>query len=390
MNPTSNFSFALHFWGLRSLGLVCVAWLFMIAGCGGGGSSQPTAAPPTVGTPTVSRITHSTLQGEMMRDVALEGAVTGDVESLNGRQLYVSVQDPAALFASTAILQVFKETSGWRYRLDLRGTPLQQPGNYTGNLVVRACLDTACSQPIAGTPMTLPFDVLVQAPIGLSTTQVDVSVPFGTVPAPQPVVVTLSSFSSGWNASNDHYSGTYPAQTVGFVGGTVANSRSYLSSSAGLGLQLQLRPAPVGQYQETVRIGTEVVMPNGSRPYREASVVVRYAVTPNAAIDHYFWPARLDLTIARNEPLIQYASYEALAGPGVSLVMQRTEFTQSAGSSGPSNRWWGGGSYHACIYTGNVADCLAPGVYVAQDVYLLTDALGRQREVRFPVQLTVR
>lgn len=190
-----------------------------------------------------------------MPDVELTGSVAGDVNSLNGKTVYVVIEDPASLFESSAQLLFQKSSSGWNYALALRGKALRTPGQLSGNLTIHACLDAQCAVHLNGTPVAVPFNVKVLPGLVLSTTRIDVSVPFGTVPPEQRVDVALPANSAGWVAGvTTPYVPEVPRPlSVEPAGREVTDDH----------LQLKLAAAPPGTYVETVRVHASVQLPGG-------------------------------------------------------------------------------------------------------------------------------
>ena len=74
-----------------------------------------------------------------------------------------------ALFVkiSAAVLSpnvTFTANANGTYSLSLQNSPSLTTGAYTGNLTVAVCSDSACSNPVAGSPVTLPYSFTITAP----------------------------------------------------------------------------------------------------------------------------------------------------------------------------------------------------------------------------------
>lgn len=341
------------------------------------------------------------LQGETMSDTQLTGTLSGDVEALNGKPIFVTVEDPAGLFQPTAMLFLTKPATGWQYRLDLTGKTLDTSGHHTGTLKVRACLDAACASPLAGTPVQVPYDVTVTAGLVVAPS-LQVTVPFGTVPDLQYLDIGRSSPSSTWVAEN--VTAVDGRERVVMVGqsstDTAYGGASFpnIITSSDARLKLRLLPALPGAYTELVRVRTTAQLPDGRQRNYASDVTVLYTVTPNPAVDHVFWPSRLDLTRRQNDPLAKDAFHMLVPGPGVTAQFLRVDYRgvqPAAGSSGTFFEWYfyNSGSTGICINpylpgVGNVQSCLGAGVYTAEVRYRLTSAAG-SRDVSFPISLTV-
>jgi len=377
-------------WGAHAgaAGWLCI----MLAACGGGGGGDGAAEQVTVGPASPAAVQVHTLQGQAMPNQQVSGSVSGNVHSLQGRTIYVVVEDPASLFESSAQAVVENTAAGYRYTLYLQGRTLAQAGHFTGQLRLHACLDAQCSQHLAGTPFAVPFDVNVEAGLTLDRKHVEVSVPFGTVPADEPINVSLSGYSSGWVANNNTpYNPSVP---------TRVEVRPQAGALLPPGqMTLHFAPAKPGTYNETVRVNTVATLPDRREISFEETVEITYTVTPNPALDHVFSPQQLALTIAYGDPLIHESGYELVTNTGVTATWQGIDFlTHPSGvaMTGPFDRWWSEYPYkaaYACTVSFGsggvrVNDCMPPGEYSAQVRYQL-DGPGGSRVVAMPIKLTV-
>lgn len=94
--------------------------------------------------------------------ITLSGTVTGDVNSLAGKTIYVIVEDPAEFFQTQPSL-VLTPGSPWRYELKLYSKNIARAGRFAGSIRVFVCVDGQCAQRLGGTPVSLPYDVSVSA-----------------------------------------------------------------------------------------------------------------------------------------------------------------------------------------------------------------------------------
>ena len=85
---------------------------------------------------------------------------SGNIASLNGRTVYVIVEDPAGFYTSDTP-RVTLRASPPGAVVALTPKPLAA-GTYAGMMRFYACLDPACSTQFAGSPFLLPFKVFVQ------------------------------------------------------------------------------------------------------------------------------------------------------------------------------------------------------------------------------------
>ena len=383
------------------LRLTATTWLMalLVAGCGGGGSGGGSAGSGsgpggsgsvgspagavTVGAPTPAKVSATKVVGDTMDSVKLTGAVTGDVESLQNKSVTVMIEDPSQLFQGTGYLTLVRTATGFSYELDLPANQLKTSGHLAGNLRVFACLDTACKQPLAGTPLTVPYDVTVEEGLALSRQDVTVTVPFGTVPPPEIVTVGWSqTFGKGYIINNTTPYNPYVPTYVSF------------DQSAGTLLtapQLQLKPqaAPPGAYTELVEVRSNPTLADGRTPSFVKTITVHYNVTPNPGLDYVTFPAGpIELTHSASDRAVRYYNHRLVLNTGVTAAYLGVDYLSAAGTTGPAASWWDeypyNGSYHSCV--GDL--CLTPGVYTAQIRYRLTTPTGT-RDIAVPLKLTV-
>ncbi|MBC3875153.1 hypothetical protein [Undibacterium flavidum] len=378
----------------------------LVSGCGGGGGGNSTSSTvTTMTTVTVSApssmpvIASTKLVDEYYDDIEFSGTISGNLDSLNGKTVFVLVEDPANLFQAEGYLIIQRLASGSTYILRLIGKQLKVAGHFTGNVRVRACLDAACTQPIAGTPLLLPYNVKVEAGLTVSRNEINVTVPFGTVPPPEMVDIGYSSLGKGWVANisspyrtiveehtlsigNTTY--YYPYPTIGVLPrqGTILQDKQ---------MQIQIYPSKPGNYFHTVRVSAVATSP-GRELIFEQTVNVRYNVTPNPAINSLFYPATLDFMQKQQTSTMEY-NYQLVTNIGIASEFVGIEYLSAAGTTGPVNSWWSEFPYRSaatCIsnyYSG--MSCLTPGVYTAQVRYRLITPKGTLGDVLYPIRMTV-
>lgn len=390
---------------ILKLSAVVLSAVALVSGCGGGGSGGDSRVS-TVSTVTVSApssmpvITGTKLVDEYYDDIEFSGMISGNLDSLNGKTVFVLVEDPANLFQAEGYLSTQRLASGSTYTLRLKGKQLKVAGHYTGNVRVRACLDAACTQPIAGTPLLLPYNVKVEAGLTVSRNEINVTVPFGTVPAPEMVDISYSSFGKGWVANvsspddrgemlehrlsigNTTYHYFYPTLSVLPAKGTVLQDKQ---------MQILIHPPKPGNYFHIVKVSAGATLPNRRQLSYEQTVTVRYNVTPNSAINSVFYPAALNFT-QKQQTTIMYYDYQLITNTGIASQFVGIEYLTAAGTTGPFNSWWREWPYqsaHTCYDGFSAQTCLTPGVYTAQVRYRLITAKGTLGDVLFPIRMTV-
>lgn len=94
--------------------------------------------------------------------ITLSGTVSGDLNSLATKTIYVIVEDPAEFFQPQPSLTL-TPGSPWRYELKLYSKNIARAGRFAGSIRVFVCVDSQCAQRLGGTPVSLPYDVSVSA-----------------------------------------------------------------------------------------------------------------------------------------------------------------------------------------------------------------------------------
>jgi hypothetical protein len=318
-----------------------------------------------------------------MTPVTLTGVVTGNVDTLQNASIAIVVEDPSKLFAETGYLTLVRTTTGYTYEVVLPGRPLTAAGHLTGNLRIFACLDTACKQPLGGTPLVVPYEVTVEDGLTLSRQDISVTVPFGTVPPIETVDVNWSSTNIGWIPANSTPYNPYAQTYVSFLQQGGVRHKEHA-------LQIRIKPAPPGTYTETVSVRSIALFSDGSSHDFDKTITVHYTVTPNPSVDYVVWPApTIELTQSASDPYVRDYNYQVITNTGVSASFLGVDYLSGAGTTGPATSWWDeypfNGSYHSCVGS----SCLVPGVYTAQVRYRLTTPSGATRDIAVPMRLTV-
>jgi len=157
-------------------------------GCNTGPAVGIVDSTVKVEAPTPASISASIVPGQGAPLGPFAGSLSGSLEAMAGRTIYVIVEDPDGLVATVpGSATVAIDVAARKYRLTLWSNPLTRQGRFAGALKIYACLDAGCARRLAGTPLVLPYDVRVRSPFDLSPSTMEVTVPFGTVPPKQTV-----------------------------------------------------------------------------------------------------------------------------------------------------------------------------------------------------------
>ncbi|MES2322721.1 MAG: hypothetical protein V4633_10705 [Pseudomonadota bacterium] len=354
----------------------------LVGACGGGGSDALVLVPGNQ-----SPVIHNTITGQYVPRFAISGTANVDADSLQERTFFGRVDDANGLFGVEADIAFTRSsTGGVSFQIYPRRNVLAKAGNFKGSMRISVCPDAACAKQYGGSPFSVPYDITVQDGITLSRTDINVSVPFGTVPPPELVNVDWSSFSAGWTATETTFYDPYA--TPPSVGIAPYSGRPVSDHV----LQVRMGAGRPGIYRSTFRVESRAAMPDLRTLTSEKVISLTYTVEPNPALDQVFYPARHDITVNRstNSHVFTYSSI-LNTGTTEDWSMKKTEYLTGAGTSGPYKSWWSiipYGSVHTCVNDATPANCLTPGVYTAQVRHYLKTPAGA-REVLFPIRLTV-
>lgn len=139
--------------GRRVAACAGLALAMALAGCGGGGGGDGAAAPAVTFTPSglVANVQAGTSATLTVR------ATATDV-SLFSRQVYVFIVDTAGvLLPSLELASVDSRTVS----ATLHTQPTLAVGRHAGEFSVRLCNDVNCASQVAGSPVSLPYDLTV-------------------------------------------------------------------------------------------------------------------------------------------------------------------------------------------------------------------------------------
>jgi len=174
----------------------------LLAACGGGGGDSDSPARPAV---TLSPISAPSDMTSGTSSALTVTVTVNDTSVFNGQTtIYTYVVDDKAVIESTVDLTPATATT---YVATLRTRRDLNPGRYTGTFQVRLCKDAACNAQLPGSPMTLPYDFVINpgsfaVVVDRST---DVTVHQGAKAAPQGDIGVsgMLPLSGLWSATTD-------------------------------------------------------------------------------------------------------------------------------------------------------------------------------------------
>ena len=365
-------------------GLVAGLLAVCLGACGGGGGGDDEGGVSRVHVSLLSptNIVQEVYEGAPMRTVTLTGTATGDVASLSGRTLYIIVVDPDGLFQPNPLISF---APGNQVNVVMSGAIQPTPRHVTGSLTVNVCLDAACTQPLAGSPLHVPYDVTVRAGLNVDTSPLAMAYRFGDAPATR-------SFPVGLPANVTSVIAT-AVQDDGFSPSLYAVATAAQGGADALVL-VTFTPALPGVYTGKIRIDASVNGPQGAASYR-AVIPFTYTVSDNAAVLAFYYPPQVVISTFASSTAARFPPLVLLSRPGVSLVSSVVEyltFPPMAAGHPNVNGWMSLfplPSLSACFFNNGIAlppDCLPTGLYTARVRTVVTDGV---QQVDLVVQMAM-
>lgn len=248
--------------------------------CGGGDSSTTSSASVSLINVRISPIEDEIYDNgnpawKMLSPIRITADAQGDLTTLNGRTLYISVEDPDG-FVESAALQTSVSASGNVLQIEPKtfGPP---PGRYTRGLRVFVCLDSACAQQLAGSPIAVPYDITVLQGLKInSNTLVSLASTPNTptqVQVPITLPVGLRTYESPHSQAGEPWVEKGAIFFQPAIDWQIALGATPTATIVG-------NPAVAGIYSTTLSLHAQVISPRG-RPLRlTAQVPVSYTVAP--------------------------------------------------------------------------------------------------------------
>lgn len=174
----------------------------LLAACGGGGGTADT-------TPPVQLAAQATINPELSTGDEIEISFDTNITRRNPADaVFVKVSDAAGRFMPVETASA--TTSSQKIVLATRSSVA--PGNYSGNIEVRACKDAQCAQPYTGAVVNLPYTMKVAAVGDWAMHQRDAA-HSGYVP----ITLNPARFAKAWEwqySSTDPIGGINPVVTT--------------------------------------------------------------------------------------------------------------------------------------------------------------------------------
>jgi hypothetical protein len=377
------------------------------APAGNGDASRPsglalepnfTTVGLSVASVTPAKIEATLYQGQSLFNYRLVGTAVGDFSVVNGKTLYVLIEDPDGLFEPNPVAFPYAGASPGVI-VDLRGRKLEKAGTFAGNLRIYACLDSRCATRLGNVPYNLPYNVTVKANAQAAADKVTLSASFGQRPASQEIRIKAPE---GWTVAD------LKVDSDGSrVAGTLVNPQP--DQTATLRVSATDLALP-GTYKAKLTIGMNRSVSPAPAPM-PITVDVDYVVSPDPAVPYAFNTSALTLPLKANVPYISDQGLTAYVTQGT-LSFEGVEFLttpeQDAATYVSLRRAWLGvdafaypdgtfsqtARFYGCYGTGEIKNgedvyaCMPPDSYAFRLRY--THVLnGASTTIYLPGQLVI-
>ncbi|WP_426190849.1 hypothetical protein [Massilia sp. DWR3-1-1] len=135
----------------------------LLTACGGGGSSSSASSAPETVSPAVT-FSPAKLSATFVAGTAAPLNVTATATrpaDFNGvSTVYVFIVDDTGVIQSNPAIT---QTSNTQYSARLTTLTTLAAGTRTGNFSLRLCKDAACSAQFPGSPVALPYELVITA-----------------------------------------------------------------------------------------------------------------------------------------------------------------------------------------------------------------------------------
>ena len=161
--------------------------------------------------------------------------------------IYVVVDDPDRLITSA-----WPAVSDGRASLTLQMSTVAAPGHYTKPVVIKACKDADCTHQYAGSPQTVPKDVLIES-IAVGASSLSFSAPVGAGATPQDLAVTPPAGKSYQYSPFIYVEYRAPSGSTSLISSSEVFDITYTAT----GLQIKPKGASEGSYHWTLQLDSQ-------------------------------------------------------------------------------------------------------------------------------------
>lgn len=390
----------MHFGNGCYRGAVAVAVGLSLVACGGGGggadggggSSLPNIALRSNGGLYATNVT----VGSTLPAQSVGGTASGDANSLNGRTVYVVVEDPAELFAPAGHTVRVDGATG-NFTVTLQGRVINFTGRRAGTFQVRACLDAQCTTQLTGSPLVYPYEVVSAEPLTVSSNVIRLTRRFGQTGSVNASVLTRFPPNATFQIVR---AAEYPFaldETFGFRHMLIGFDGQLDAATGSHHGTVETRNAAPGTYIADIRFRATVPGYSGFPFQQDQSVRVEYEVVDDPAVAAAFHPASVVVNAAGSgcqvDPPVQFLP---LLRAGDRMDLDRIDYlSEPASAAGhPFSRNWLVPQaetlqprLRSCTVDPSGNPIVLPaGTYEAHLVYLVTRASGARAEAVLPIR----
>ena len=258
-------------------------------GGGGGGNDGPNVSIAQNG-PT--QVEQTVASGQETQMFTIRAKVSGDVAALNGKTIYVRGADSGAMFVPST--EVFIDSFSLEATMDVFGKVTSTEGDHAGTVTVDVCYDAACTSPMKGSPMRVPYTVHVLAGMTVENVTPSYSTPFGVDLANQQVSVRLPDNVTHWAVMDRPEDGAWAH--------TIASPTAMPGADAQHGLiDIAFRIQQPGVYTAAYLVRSWSARPDGGEIEYEQEITITYTVQDNAAKDYWITPSEISFSHAQGD-----------------------------------------------------------------------------------------
>jgi hypothetical protein len=350
---------------------------------GGGGGSASQGVTLQLMSPT--SISADLPVGGSLPNVDLVAQPTGDLKSLAGKTINVTVLDRDALFSTQGGATLVARFDG-TYVLSLTGAPQAAGGHKVGKVEVDVTVD---GKALGGTPFLIPYDVQVEPGIQMNAQSLAVASTFGDGPFTRTFSLTPPPGTTAIQVQqvNSPLLFGVPPTVKAAVDGTLTFTFNPLSPS---------------NYILIYSITTTGAFQDGRTRYESVNLTVYYNVANNPSLDYVTLPIEgLHLSVPFGTAGTQTASYAIIPNVAQGVTLNAGVFfeykTSPAGAAGNPNldRWAifpGGTFFGEGLFTYSDAASLGPALPAGTYTAVISAGISKNNTVQYatlPVTLTI-
>jgi len=262
---------------------VCVLTLVACGDSGGGGGGLTGGDGVRVQGVQPATFARAINKGEQVPLPSFALAFSGDLSGLQGKQLFLAIEDPGGLIAGQLQMTGIGTST---VAVGGSGATMPTAGEFTGTLTFHVCYDAGCATELPGSPSVSRYTIDVAAGFVLEASVVELTVGRGADPSPLELHATLPVGATDLAIVSSSCKWDYldPA-SFDFGGpclnGLLGNTRREYPEPGGTAI-IRVDPGPIavaGTYEMFLDLESVTDFAHGRRRYT-AAATIRYIVTP--------------------------------------------------------------------------------------------------------------